>query len=237
MILTGPEIFATAGLVVLALMIALWLLSLVMGDASIVDPFWGTGFVLVNWLYFALTPDGLIARKWLCGVLVTVWGVRLSVHLLRRNRGKGEDFRYRKWREEEGPRWWWFSFFKVFLLQGALIWIISAPLLAAQSGNGAGNLTTLDFLAVAVWIVGFSFEAVGDRQLVRFKADPANEGKLLRTGLWRYTRHPNYFGDAVQWWAYYLIALAAGGWYTLFSPIIMSILLVTCLAPPCWKGR
>ncbi len=219
------EIFAVAGLVILGLMILLWLLSLILHDASIVDPFWGTGFVVVNWLYFTLTPGGFAARKGLIAILVTVWGLRLSLYLLWRNFGKGEDFRYQKWRKEEGARWWWFSFFKVFLLQGALMWVISAPLLAAQMDVMSGKLGLLDFLAVLVWGVGFFFEAVGDWQLARFKANPANKGQLLTSGVWRYTRHPNYFGDAAQWWGFYLIALAAGGWFTLFSPLLMTFLL------------
>jgi steroid 5-alpha reductase family enzyme len=219
------QVYSLAALVVLGYMTALWLLSLVLRDSSIVDIFWGAGFVVVNGFYFALTPDGLPARKWLISLLVTVWGLRLSLHILRRNWGQGEDFRYQKWRREAGRKWWWFSFFKVFLLQGVLLWIISVPLLGAQINATPDRLTLLDFLAVPLWAVGFFFEAVGDWQLARFKADPANQGQVLRTGVWRYTRHPNYFGDAAQWWAYYLIA-AAGAFWTLYSPILMTTLLV-----------
>lgn len=218
------QLILIAGLVVLGLMTALWLLSLGLKDSSIVDSFWGTGFVIANWIYFALTPQGLPARKWLIGILVTVWGLRLSVHILRRNWGKGEDFRYRTWRQENGRRWWWVSFFQVFLLQGVLLWVISIPLLSAQ--ESASPLGMLDFLALPVWLVGFFFEALGDWQLMRFRHDPANRGKVLDTGVWRYTRHPNYFGDAAQWWGYYLVALSAGGWWTIFSPVVMTFLLV-----------
>jgi steroid 5-alpha reductase family enzyme len=157
--------------------------------------------------------------------LVTLWGLRLSLYILWRNWGKPEDFRYRKWREESRGIWWWKSFFQVFLFQGVLLWIISAPLLAAHI-YPAGSLTVLDELAILMWAIGFFFEAVGDLQLAHFKANPANRGKVMDTGVWRYTRHPNYFGDATQWWAYYLIALAAGGWWTIFSPISMTSLLV-----------
>lgn len=219
------QIYLSAGLLILGLMTLLWLLSLRLKDASIVDPFWGSGFVITAWFYFALTPDGFPARKWLLVLLTTVWGLRLSLYLLWRNHGKGEDFRYRAWRQEEGARWWWFSFFKVFLLQGVLMWIISAPLLAAQISPMPAGLTLLDGLAAAIWAIGFFFEAVGDWQLARFKADPANRGKLLTSGVWRYTRHPNYFGDAAQWWGFYGMALAAGGWFTLFSPLLMSYFL------------
>jgi steroid 5-alpha reductase family enzyme len=219
------EAYAIGGLVVFGLMILLWLVSLILKDSSIVDIFWGSGFVIAAWVYFALTPDGFAARKWLLVSLVTVWGLRLTVHLFNRNWGKGEDFRYQKWREEAGDSWWWRSFFKVFLLQGLFMWLISAPTLAAQISPSPERLIWLDWLTIPVWLVGFAFEAGGDWQLQRFKADPANKGKLLTSGFWRYTRHPNYFGDALQWWGFYLLALAAGGWWTLFSPIIMTFLL------------
>lgn len=212
--------------VILGSMTLLWVLSLILRDSSIVDPFWGTGFVIANWLYFALTPDGFPARKWLISILVTIWGLRLSIHLLRRNWGKGEDFRYRKWREENGSRWWWLSFFRVFMLQGVLLWIISAPLLAAQVRPTPDHLTVLDVLGALVWAVGFFFEAMGDAQLTRFRANPANKGKVLDTGVWRYSRHPNYFGDAAQWWGYYLIATAGGGFWTIWSPVLMTLMLL-----------
>jgi len=219
-------IYLSLGLVILSLMGLLWLVSLRLKNSSIVDIFWGTGFVITTWVAFLLTPDGFALRKLLLNLLVTLWGLRLSLHILRRNWGKPEDFRYQVWRKEAGSTWWWRSFFKVFLLQGILLWIISAPLLAAQISALPNSLIWLDFLAVPVWLIGFFFEAVGDWQLMRFKADPATKGKVLSTGVWRYTRHPNYFGDATQWWAYYLIALAAGGWWTIFSPILMTALLM-----------
>jgi steroid 5-alpha reductase family enzyme len=220
------QIYGLSGLIILGIMILLWILSLILKDASIVDIFWGTGFVITNWVYFALTPDGLPARKWLIGLLVSLWGLRLSLYILRRNWGKGEDFRYQKWRQEEGQRWWWFSFFKVFLLQGVLMWIISIPLLAAQISSSPARLTWLDFLAALVWLVGFYFEAVGDWQMARFKADPANQGQVLKSGLWRYTRHPNYFGEAVMWWAYFLLALATGAYWTVYGSLLMTLLLL-----------
>jgi steroid 5-alpha reductase family enzyme len=220
------EVYGIVAGVILGYMVVIWLLSLALRDSSIVDIFWGAGFVLATWVYFALTPGGFPARKWLISILVTVWGLRLSLYILWRNWGKEEDFRYQTWREEAGNTWWWYSFFKVFLLQGALMWIISAPLLAAQINPTPGQLTLLDGLAILVWAIGFFFEAGGDWQLARFKADPANKGKLLTSGVWRYTRHPNYFGDAAQWWGFYLIAIAAGGFWTIFGPILMTFLLV-----------
>ncbi len=219
-------IYAIALLVILVLMTILWLISLWLKNSSIVDIFWGTGFVITGWVYFALTPDGFPLRKWLIAILVTIWGLRLSLHILLRNWGKPEDFRYQVWRKEAGSRWWWRSFFKVFLLQGVLMWIISAPLLAAQLSGEPARLTVFDILGVIVWAIGFFFESVGDLQLARFKANPANKGKVMDRGVWRYTRHPNYFGDAAQWWGYYLIAASAGGWWTIFSPVIMTLFLL-----------
>ena len=219
-------IYLTLGLVILGLMTLLWLVSLVLKDSSIVDIFWGTGFVITTWVAFLLTPEDFLTRKLLLNVLVTIWGLRLSLHILRRNWGKPEDFRYQVWRREAGAEWWWRSFLKVFFLQGVILWIVAAPLLAVQISSRPDHLIWLDNLAIMFWLIGFFFEAVGDWQLARFKANLANKGKLLQTGVWRYTRHPNYFGDATQWWAYYLIALATGNWWTIFSPIIMTTLLM-----------
>jgi steroid 5-alpha reductase family enzyme len=219
------SIFGIAGLVILGLMVILWLISLILKNSSIVDIFWGTGFVITGWVYFILTPQGLLSRKIILMILVTVWGLRLSGYILKRNFGKPEDFRYQVWRKEAGSTWWLRSFFKVFFLQGVLLWIISVPLLSAQF-MGASRLTFFDYLAVPLWLIGFFFESVGDWQLARHKSNPRNKGKVLSTGVWRYTRHPNYFGDSAQWWAYYLFALAAGGWWTIFSPILMTALLV-----------
>jgi steroid 5-alpha reductase family enzyme len=219
-------IYLNVLLIILGLMTLLWLLSLLLKNSSIVDIFWGTGFVVTAWVAFFLTPDGFALRKLLIVLLASVWGLRLSLYILWRNAGKGEDFRYRKWREEAGPSWWWRSFFKVFLLQGVLMWIISAPLLAAQYFSTPDRLTVLDFLGIGLWALGFYFEAAGDFQLARFKADPANKGRVMERGVWRTTRHPNYFGDSAQWWGFYLVAAAGGGWWTLFSPILMTLFLL-----------
>jgi steroid 5-alpha reductase family enzyme len=220
------QIYALGGLAILGLVSAVWLLSLLRRDSGIIDIFWGLGFILACWIYFAATPEGYPLRKWLLSLLVTVWGLRLSIHILLRNWGKSEDYRYAAWRQAAGKSWWWRSYFKVFLLQGFLLWLVSAPLLAAQVSASPARLTALDVLAVLVWGMGFFFEAAGDWQLRRFKANPANGGGLLTSGVWRYTRHPNYFGDAVQWWGFYLFALAAGGWWAVFSPLLMTFLLV-----------
>lgn len=224
--MTFVEMYLIGGAAILLYMTLVWAASVRLGDSSIVDIFWGAGFVVTAWIYSALTPDGFAPRKWLLLAMVTVWGLRLSLYLLRRNWGKPEDFRYAKWRAETGPAWWWHSLFRVFYLQGLLLWIISAPLLAAQRSPVPARLTWLDLLGLGVWGVGLFFEAVGDWQLARFKANPANKGRVLDRGVWRYTRHPNYFGDSAQWWGYYLVALAAGAWWTVFSPILMTGLLL-----------
>jgi steroid 5-alpha reductase family enzyme len=225
--MTFFQIYLLAGLVILGCMTVLWIISLILKNSSIVDIFWGLGFVITNWVYFALSPEGFLGRKWLIGVLVTVWGLRLSLYILWRNWGKGEDFRYQKLRRDAGGSWWWQSFFKVFLFQGVLMWLISTPLLFPHFLATPARLTFIDFLGVVLWGIGFFFEALGDWQLSRFKGQPSNKGKLLTTGVWRYTRHPNYFGDAAQWWGYYLIAAATGlGVYSIFSPILMTFLLL-----------
>jgi len=213
-------------LVALAYMTLLWLLSLARKDASIVDVFWGLGFVLLGAVYFALT-DGFIGRKILITCLVGVWGLRLSLHILWRNWGRGEDYRYRRWREQAGERFWWTSLIQVFLLQGLVLWLVSAPILGAQFYDSPDELTIVDLLGAVVWSIGFVFEAVGDWQLARFKGDPANRGKVMRSGLWAYTRHPNYFGDATVWWGCFVIAAATTrGYWTVFGPLLMTGLLL-----------
>lgn len=222
------EMWGTGALVIWAYVTAIWLISVVLKDASIVDSFWGLGFVVLAGLYYALDGDGYHGRKLVILVLTAIWGLRLSIHIALRNAGKGEDPRYQNFRQTYGPdRYWWFSYFQVFLLQGALIVIISAPLMAAMAIAGPDAFTVLDGLGALVWLVGFVFEAGGDWQLARFKRDPANEGQVLDSGLWAYTRHPNYFGDAAQWWGFWLIAASTGwGALTVFSPALMTTLLV-----------
>ncbi|HEY5902399.1 MAG TPA: DUF1295 domain-containing protein, partial [Anaerolineales bacterium] len=155
------QLWGTVLLVILGLMTILWLVSLLLRNSSIVDIFWGAGFLIADWAAFTLTPGGAPARRTLIGVLVTLWGLRLALFILWRNWGKPEDFRYQKWRKESGPIWWWKSFFQVFLLQGVLMWLICAPLLAANAGTASAGLTWLDFLGAAAWLIGFFFEAVG----------------------------------------------------------------------------
>ncbi|HMO55014.1 MAG TPA: DUF1295 domain-containing protein [Tepidiformaceae bacterium] len=217
-------LLATAG-AVLAFMIVGWLISVVIKDASIVDILWGSGFVIVAWVAFAV-GDGYEARKWLITIMATLWGLRLSGYLAWRNIGKGEDYRYQAMRRHWGARFTVVSLFTVFGLQGVLMYVVSMPLQVAQLSGTPGELTLLDYAGAAIFAVGLLFESIGDFQLARFKANPENKGKVMDRGLWRYTRHPNYFGDAVVWWGIFIVALAEP-WNVLviFSPIVMTVLL------------
>ncbi|MCK6544761.1 DUF1295 domain-containing protein [Myxococcota bacterium] len=215
---------------VVAVMTALWGVSLVRRDASVVDLFWGPGFAIIAWTLLTSRPTALgdaPARALVLAALVTLWAARLAIYLAWRNAGKPEDWRYRKMREEHGARWWWQSFFIVFGLQGVLMLVVALPLFGALVEPATTELGVLDLFGVALFATGLSFETVGDLQLARFKADPANAGQVMDRGLWRYTRHPNYFGDFCVWWGLYAIALAGGApLWTVAGPILMSVLLL-----------
>jgi steroid 5-alpha reductase family enzyme len=183
----------TAAGVVFVYMTAVFLIALSRKNNSIVDVAWGLGFILVAMTTLLLKP-GITIRQVLVDGLVAVWGLRLAVHIYSRNRGRGEDFRYAKWRRDWGR---WFvprSFLQIFMLQGILMLLISSPILLVNRSPEEG-LTPLDALGAGVWVVGFFFEAVGDHQLKIFKRKPESRGKIMTSGLWSYTRHPNYFGS------------------------------------------
>jgi len=224
--MTFLDVFWPGFPVVMGLMTILWVVSVFLKDVSIVDIFWGFGFVVIGVYYYWQTV-GWETRKLIVLVLVIIWGLRLTAHLAYRNIGKGEDFRYRGFREKYGAhRYWWFSFFQVFLLQGVLLWLISAPLLGAQYYNTLPRFTVWDVLGMAVWLTGFVFEAGGDFQLARFKADASNKGNVLDTGFWKYTRHPNYFGDACVWWGFGLLSIGGGSYIPIYGPVLMTFLIV-----------
>jgi steroid 5-alpha reductase family enzyme len=220
-----------AGLaVVTGLMALVWLGSVVRRDASLVDRFWGVGFVILAWYYLS-AGAGWSSALWparLLVVLVTIWGIRLSLHITWRNWGHGEDYRYRAMRTVHGARFGWVSFFTVYLLQAVLLWVIATPLQVALRPAGPGEAGGQFWLGLGIvcWTTGFLFESLGDWQLSRFKADPANRGRVMDSGLWRYTRHPNYFGDALLWWGYFGFAAATGGWWTVFAPALMTLMLM-----------
>lgn len=207
----------------------LWMSSVLRRDASLVDRWWGLAYVAVAWLAVATRPaTPLPWQAWVLVALVTLWGVRLSVHLTRRNWNHGEDPRYTAMRAQRWERFALWSLPAVHWLQALLVWIIAWPILAAL-GRGArpsDGGTVLALLGAAAWLTGFAFEAVGDWQLARHRADSALRGTVLDTGLWRYTRHPNYFGDAMVWWGHWLVACSLGAWWTVFSPVLMTFLLM-----------
>ena len=217
------SLYASGLTVALAIALILWLVSLVRRDVSIVDPFWSLFFLAMTLTYAWLSPAES-ERAFLVLCVVVIWSIRLALFILLRNWGEPEDFRYQRIREENEPGFWLKSLYIVFGLQAILAWIISMPLLAALLGSAP--LGWLDLLAVTLWLVGFGFEAIGDHQLSSFKADPRNKGRVLDTGLWRYTRHPNYFGEACIWWGFFTFALAAGAWWTIIAPILMTFLLL-----------
>lgn len=219
-----PLLAATAAL--LLALVALWALSIRLRDVSIVDVFWGLGFVLAAGVYRLLGPPAE-ARQVLMLVLVAAWGVRLAGYIGWRNHGKGEDKRYARMREGRGDGFVVWSLFGVFLLQGALVVVISLPHWAVQAASVTAGWRWTDGVGLALWTVGFLFESIGDFQLARFKADPGNRGKVMDSGLWRYTRHPNYFGDFCVWWGFWVISLGSPwGVFTVVSPIVMSTLLM-----------
>ncbi|MCC5947111.1 MAG: DUF1295 domain-containing protein [Nitriliruptoraceae bacterium] len=209
----------------LALMTVTWVASVIQRDASLVDRVWGLAFVVVTWTYALAAPDPT-PRTWLAVALVSVWGLRLSIYITWRNWGEGEDKRYRAMRDKRPDSFVPRSLVTIFWLQGVLAWLISVPLLAAAAASSPPSLTWLDALAVVVWLVGFVFEAGGDWQLQRFLADPSNRGKVMDRGLWRTTRHPNYFGDTVVWWSYFLLGLATGAWWGVAGSALMTFLIV-----------
>lgn len=216
------DTYFTGLAVILVVGVGGWLFSLYTKDVSFVDSLWSLFFLIGAGVY-ALAPDTLSPRGWLVLVLVAIWALRLSIYITARNWGEPEDHRYQKIRQNNEP-FWIKSLYIVFGLQGVLAWIISLPLFVAITSGGEPGL--VDALAFALWCVGIVFEAGGDYQLARFKRNPDKKGKVLDSGLWRYTRHPNYFGDFCVWWAFYLFALAAGGWWTIVSPLLMSFLLL-----------
>lgn len=208
----------------LGLMSCLWAVSLALRDSSIVDIWWGAGFAVLAWTAMALVPVRSVG-SWVAAGLVTVWGLRLTAHLASRNIGRGEDPRYTAMREKAGDTWPVRSLFVVFWLQGAIMWVVAMPVLVTVAG-GRSLEPLVAAAGVFVFCVGLAFETIGDWQLTRFVNDPGNRGKVMDRGLWRYTRHPNYFGDATVWWGLWLIAAAAGAFWTFVGPALINFMLV-----------
>jgi steroid 5-alpha reductase family enzyme len=226
LLLTSYQGFAGGLAVAVVAFTILWLVSLPIRNASIVDIFWGIGFVALGWYYLSTASEHATFRGIVVCSLVTVWGLRLALHILIRNSGAGEDFRYRKWRDEAGSSFWWISLVKVFLIQAVLLWIVSSPLLMAQLETEDPSFGPLDVLGFGLWLFGFLFEAIADLQLARFKSDPDNAGKVMQSGLWSLSRHPNYFGEAVLWWGIGLLTWPAGGVLSFIGPLMITFLLL-----------
>ncbi len=216
-------LLALAAMVVLA--VAAWPVSVVKTDVSIVDSLWSLLFVAGAVVYAVCAmpqPDG--ARAACVAVLLAIWALRLCGYVTWRNFGEPEDRRYQAIRARNQPGFAWKSVYLVFALQAVLAWIVVLPVLAALTGDVAFN--ALDVAGLALWLAGFAFESIGDQQLAKFKSDPASRGRVLEHGLWRYTRHPNYFGEATIWWGFFLFAAAAGAWWTVVAPLVMTIMLL-----------
>jgi len=217
------RIIPEVGLVILLYMTIIFILALIRKDNSIVDGFWAIGFIFVA--FYSLIQSGEVdLRKMIVTTLVLMWGMRLSFHIMVRNSGKAEDFRYKAWRDS----WKFFvlrSFFQIFMLQGLFMLIISAPVWFINFGKG-GPLGLWDSLGLLIFGTGFLIETIGDYQLAEFKKDAANKGKIITTGLWSVTRHPNYFGEVLVWWGISCYSLSFSyGWCTLISPVVITLLL------------
>lgn len=210
-------------LTVFGCLFLLWLVSLYKKDASIIDIFWGMGFVIMAWTAIYVQPP-VGPRGFVIAGLVTLWGGRLGIHLWLRNKGKGEDRRYAAMRASWGKRFGWISLVTVFMLQGALIAALSVAIVMAVQSPAPWS--AIDIAGCALFALGFWFEAVGDYQLARFTSQKENQGRVMDQGLWRYTRHPNYFGDATLWWGFGLFSVSAGYAWALYAPALMSLLLL-----------
>lgn len=219
--------FAVVATSVAAYMAFWYAASLVLRRADVADVAWGLGFVLAVEVAI-LAGDGFaFDRSLLVLALIAVWGTRLSWHIFRRNCAKPEDSRYRAWRDSWGKNFWWRSLLQIFALQGALLIAVASPAIIVAATRG-GDFGWLDALGALIWLVGFTFEAVGDAQLRRYlREDKAKRAKVLDRGLWRYTRHPNYFGEVTQWWGIWVIALSAPfGWLGIVGPLTITFLIL-----------
>ena len=217
--------YSTLGLALWGYMTLWFLISLIKRRNDVADVAWGLGFVLMAWTSFFLSgASGM--RGVLVGLLVSIWGLRLAWHIHARHRSKPEDFRYQTWRREWG-RWFYArSYAQVYLLQGALLFLVALPVLVINRSPGVA-FDSLEVIGVCVWLFGFLFESVGDAELARFAKDPVNRGRILQSGLWRYTRHPNYFGEVVQWWGIWLVAVGVpGGWFGIVGPLTITFLIL-----------
>jgi steroid 5-alpha reductase family enzyme len=226
------DVLAATALVVVIIMALTWIVSLVLHDAGIAAIVWGVAFIAVTGTA-ALVGDGDDARCVLLFTLVAVWGLRLTVHIWLRNLGRPEDPRYQAMRQRAGSRFPVTSLVTVFGLQGLLIWVVALPAQLAMTPTEPIGLGTLAFVGIGLWGVGFFFETVGDAQLARFLSRPDSSDQVMDRGLWRYTRHPNYFGDFCVWWGIFAVAAeTADGRCGVIGPVVMSVLLTQVSGVP-----
>jgi steroid 5-alpha reductase family enzyme len=207
----------------LMLAVLAWAIATARGNVGLVDIFWSL-FLLVaaGWHFMDTNPRG--PRATFVLILVSIWALRLAIYLAARNWHAPEDHRYQVIRARNQPGFAWKSFYLVFLLQALLAFIVSAPLYVAMQTSAP--LNPMDALGALLVVAGFMIEAMADAQLSAFRTVPINRGRVLDTGLWRYSRHPNYFGEFCVWWGFGLIAAASSAWWTLASPLLMSVLLL-----------
>lgn len=203
-----------------------WLISLKRNNVTIADSLWGLGFIIIAWLTF-FQSDGFLWRKIIITAAVTIWGLRLSYHITKRGLGKPEDPRYTQWRKEYGSRFPLVSLFRVFLVQALFMWLIAMSLQVSQSAEMPDYITITDIAGAAIWLSGFIIESSADRQLSQFIKNPANRGRVMRYKLWKYSRHPNYFGESAMWWGIYIISCSVQyGLFTVFSPALITYTLL-----------
>lgn len=218
------QLFGIAALSVFIYMLIFYISAQVIKNNSIVDIGWGPGFVLITFSLIFYTGNFSFPNILLL-FMVATWAFRLFIHILFRNIEKPEDFRYADWRKSWGKKQAWVAFYKIFMLQGLVMIIISIPIIAFIASN-AGKISFLNYTGIFIFLAGFIFEATGDYQLTRFKKKEKNKGKIMMEGLWKYTRHPNYFGEAVLWWGIFLFTVGHGIVYiSIVSPIVITLLL------------
>lgn len=218
------ELYGYAAAAVLTTVTALWIVSVAVRDASIIDVFWGPLFVTIAWVLFAINLDAVGIKHLVVLFLVTAWGLRLAFHLAARNLGMGEDTRYRLWRQHGGTNWWFKSFYRVYLLQGAIALVVATPIVAAF--RVADAPFAINWIGLPIWAIGFIIEASADVQLIRFMQRPDSKGQVMQHGLWTYSRHPNYFGDALQWWGLGVLAFTGITWWSLIGPLAMTMVFL-----------
>ena len=231
-------VFLTATFLILACMGCMYMVGLLAKDNSLVDIAYGPVFIVACWgAWLASQAATDHFRPLLLLALITLWGVRLGLHIGLRHRGRGEDFRYRTFREQWGATLVWRSFLQIYMLQGAVVLVIALPVLLTIGAPGPG-LRMTDLLGSLLFFCGFGFEAIGDWQMMRFKQAAANRGRIIQEGLWRYTRHPNYFGEALLWWGIFLIGLGTpAGIYGLLSPLTICFLLLKVSGIPMLEAK